>query len=360
MKRLVLLCDGTWNSADQKYLTNVRKMRDALLVRAPDGTAQRVYYQEGVGTRSKLERLPGLFGAGLWRNVQAGYCFVAENYDPGDELFLFGFSRGAYTARSIAGMLRKAGVLRRDRLDEVDRAYKLYKNRKVLPSDPEATGFRRDNSLQMDEAEPFVPNIKFVGVWDTVGALGVPLGPLSRFTQRRHNFHDVALSRVVQNAYHAVAIDERRADYRPTLWEQHPDATQQRMEQRWFAGVHGNVGGGANDSDQSDRSLRWMIEKAQECGLAFDLDYLSRLSTRIDGPLMDSMVHVFRLRPLYRRPIGKGVPVDEATYLGGVSRETVDPAVIDRNIKDASYMPPNLVAYYREFPEELELAKKLR
>jgi uncharacterized protein (DUF2235 family) len=358
MKRIVLCCDGTWNSAEQKNPTNVQKIRNLIQVRSNSGIAQRVYYQQGVGSGSVFERLPGLFGKGLWSNVQRTYRYLVENYEAGDEIYLFGFSRGAYTARSIGGLIRKSGVLRADRVDEIREAYDLYRNGKVRPSDQLAVDFRRDNSVYIGGEDPHVPNVKFIGVWDTVGALGVPLGTLTRFTQRRHMFHDVALSRIVENAYHALAIDERRGDYQPTLWEQHPDAKTQRLEQRWFAGVHTNVGGGAPDAVQSDRALLWMIRKAASCDLAFDSEKVAAIADRVDGSIHDSFVHIFKLRPFYRRPIGEGVPAHEATYLGGISNETVDPAVLARNLKDPSYMPPNLVAYYREHPEQLELAKK--
>ena len=358
MKRIVLCCDGTWNSAEQKHPTNVQKLRNLVCLRGPDDTPQRIYYHEGVGAGSALERLPGLFGHGLWRNVQRTYRHLVETYEPGDEIFLFGFSRGAYTARSIAGLIRKSGVLRHDRIDKVGEAYDLYKNSRLMPSDKDARDFRADNSVFIGGEDAHVPRVRFVGVWDTVGALGVPLGIISRFTQGRHAFHDVALSRIVDNAYHALAIDERRGDYRPTLWEQHPDARTQRLEQRWFAGVHTDIGGGAPSSIQSDRALLWMIGKAAACDLAFDAEKVAALTDKVDGPIHDSFVHVFRLRPPYRRPIGTGVPIHEATYLGGASNETVDQAVIARNIADPGYMPPNLVAYYREHPDQLELARK--
>jgi uncharacterized protein (DUF2235 family) len=365
MKRIVLCCDGTWNSAEQKHWTNVLKLRNAVRVGSVEGVRQIVYYQEGVGTGSILERLPGLFGAGLGQNVQKAYRFLVESYDPGDELYLFGFSRGAYTARSTVGMVRKCGILRRDRLDLVESAYALHKNRGVSPND--SAGFRELNSVQANpspgsadasNSDPFVPRVKFVGVWDTVGSLGIPLGIFSRMTQRRHAFHDVALSRIVENACHALAIDERRIDYRPTLWEQHPDAKDQRMEQRWFAGVHTDAGGGASDHRQADRALRWIMDKAAGCGLALEAREVGLLANDPVGPLHDSLVHIFRLRPLYRRPIGRGVPAEQATYLGGVSNETVDPAVIARNLRYPSYMPPNVVAYYREHPDELDRAKR--
>src|SRR6266487_1349789 len=132
-KRLVMCCDGTWNTAGQRSPTNVARMRDAIASRAADGIEQRVFYHEGVGT-SRWERIRGgAFGFGLSRNVRDTYRFVVENYDEGDELFFVGFSRGAFTARSTAGFVRNAGILRREQADRLDEAYGLYRDRTSHP-----------------------------------------------------------------------------------------------------------------------------------------------------------------------------------------------------------------------------------
>ncbi len=210
-----------------------------------------------------------------------------------------------------------------------------------------------------------MPPLRFVGVWDTVGALGVPPGlfstPVQKLMQHFFNrgiaFHDVALSRSVERACQALAIDERRGDYRPSIWEQHPEAQAQVLEQRWFSGVHTDIGGGGSDLRQSNHTLTWMIDKARDAGLSFDDAYLqANVHDATDGSLQNSMVHIFKLRPFYRRPIGEGVPVAEATYLGGASHENVDAAVIERNLRDRKYLPPNLVAYYRAHAEALREA----
>ncbi len=127
------------------------------------------------------------------------------------------------------------------------------------------------------------------------------------------------------------------------------------LEQRWFSGVHTDIGGGGPDPRQSNHTLTWMIDKARDAGLSFDDAYLrDNVHDAVDGSLQNSMVHIFKLRPFYRRPIGEGVPVAEATYLGGASNENVDAAVIERNLSDPKYLPPNLVAYYRAHPDALQ------
>src|SRR5262249_9085850 len=153
---------------------------------------------------------------------------------PGDELFFFGFSRGAYTARSAVGFIRNCGILRPEFVDKIDEAYDLYHNRKdrTRPAAAKATRFRENYSRES--------NIRFIGVWDTVGALGIPLNGiwLINLFNRRFRFHDTELSRNVEAAFHALAIDERRRPFRPAIWRKHPLADGQQVEQMWFSGVH--------------------------------------------------------------------------------------------------------------------------
>lgn len=363
MKRIVVCCDGTWNRRDQKRPTNVAKIAAAVVTAPPDGIKQCLYYHDGVGTLSWVDKLPGgVFGAGLWRNVQEAYRYVVENYESGDDLYLFGFSRGAYTVRSLAGLIRKCGILLPEARGHIDEAYNLYRDGRIPVGKGKAQDFRSKYAVVDEYGD--VPPIKFVGVWDTVGALGVPLGVLGWLFNRKHRFHDVALSRTVSNGYHAVAINEKRGPFQPTLWEQHPDAIGQTLEQRWFAGVHTNIGGGDEDARQSDRTLLWMMSKARRHGLVLDVDYIStQVVDKLDGTLSRSLFHeIARIVPFnlmtYVRPIGEGVPVEKATYLGGLSNEAADPAVNDRNVDDSDYMPTNLVAYYRKRPEKLVEAKQ--
>ncbi|MDF3010573.1 MAG: hypothetical protein K0S03_1369, partial [Burkholderiales bacterium] len=220
MKRLILCCDGTWNSADQERNgtpcpTNVVKLGYRVAKRDGD-IPQLIYYDQGVGTGNTLDRASGgAFGDGLEENIHDAYRFLVANYEPGDELYLFGFSRGAFTVRSIGGMIRKCGILERP------------------------MQFRKSCSLIHEEPIP----IRMIGVWDTVGSLGIPLRGLRWLTRREHQFHDTELSGSVQVACHALAIDERRAPFAPTLWDYKPKPGQQ-VEQVWFCGAHSDVGGG--------------------------------------------------------------------------------------------------------------------
>jgi len=362
MKRIVICCDGTWNRADQKFATNVVKLRNALKLTSSQGVKQMPYYLDGVGTKSWVDKLPGgVFGSGLWENVQKAYQHLVEYYEPDDEIYLFGFSRGAYTARSVVGMVRKCGILKRDQIGHIESAYEFYRNRDVKPTDKEAVDFRLKNALALPAGEPGfenVPPVKFIGVWDTVGSLGIPLGTLGRIFNRKHRFHDVSLSRTVENAYHALAIDEGRRPFAPTLWERNPDAQNQVMSQVWFAGVHTNIGGGNADARQSDRALLWIMSKAARCGLEFDSAVVGTFSNDVDGTIPQSGLHrLFAAVPFglltYVRPI------DAARARGDLFfAEAVDPGVLRRKDWESVYKPANLGSYFKTYPDiRLEVSK---
>jgi uncharacterized protein (DUF2235 family) len=268
-KRIVVCCDGTWNTPDQTAdgrvtPTNVTKVAAAVAESDSTGMDQLVYYQPGVGTTPWERIRGGAFGFGLSRSVQQVYRFIVNNYEPGDELFLFGFSRGAYMARSTGGLIRNASILRRENVNQVQAAYDLYRSRTVRPRDVESALFRR--SFSHPE-----PRIRFIGVWDTVGALGIPLSGIPAIDRlnRPWQFHDTRLSSRVDSAFHALAVDEARKPFKPALWQQSPTAKDQWLEQVWFRGVHCDVGGGYTETGLSDIALGWLAQRARENGLAF-------------------------------------------------------------------------------------------
>lgn len=346
MKRIVVCCDGTWNTPDQTAegrpsQTNVTKLATAVADHDGAGVPQVVYYQPGVGT-SPGERLRGgAFGMGLSRGVQEVYRFIIGAYEPGDELFLFGFSRGAYMARSTAGLIRNVGILRRENADQIGPAYALYRDRVVRPRDVESQLFRRSFS------HPDL-RIRFLGVWDTVGALGIPWSgiPVIDRLNRRWAFHDTQLSSTVQAAYQALAIDEARKPFTPAVWKQKPGADQV-LEQVWFTGVHCDVGGGYPQTGLSDIALRWMAQRAQSCGLALrpgaftespdDAGSSSDGSAFAPDPLgalHDSRTGLYRLLPPAPRTIG-GEPH---------GKEYVASTAVERLAADPTYAPANLTA----------------
>jgi uncharacterized protein (DUF2235 family) len=321
-KRLVVCCDGTWNRPDQMESglaapTNVAKVALAVLRESPDGVAQLLHYHPGVGTR-RWERLRGgAFGFGISRNVRDCYRFLVENYEPGDELYLFGFSRGAFTARSLAGLVRNSGILRREHVARIPDAYSLYRARRAVakPRGIEAQLFRRMHSHPDQN-----PMVHFIGVWDTVGSLGIPLdgmGGLGRLINGRWGFHDTDLSSRVKYAYQALAIDEKRSAFRPTAWTLGSEPADQTLEQVWFSGVHCDVGGGYRDPTLSEIALLWMADRASAAGLALDPERLCLtdpppVDERITavcvapdalGQLHDSRKGFYRLFGRLERPI---------------------------------------------------------
>ena len=349
MKRLVVCTDGTWNSrdaagADGSGLTNVARFERAVAPQDAQGTLQHTFYHAGVGVGPWYEKmLGGAFGVGLSRNVQACYSWLVALYEPGDQLFLFGFSRGAYTARSLAGLIRNCGLLKPEHRARVEEAYNLYRDRRpdTHPSADRAIAFRQRYSYE--------PRIHCIGVWDTVGSLGVPTsGPVGWFTRQKFGFHDVTLSARVDHAFHALAIDERRKPFAPTLWEipdsdVTPDRTQ-RVEQMWFAGVHSNVGGGYPDVGLSNHALRWMLDRAQSAGLALKPDVVDALEARHDGTLYDSMSRFYRAMGEHRRELfverrgrdGRPVHTFEAVH---------ESVLLRRKSTNPPYEPDNLRAW---------------
>jgi uncharacterized protein (DUF2235 family) len=282
-KNIVVFCDGTWNQPDQKTQdnkpcpTNVAKLFEAVCPFDINGNPQLVHYLRGVGTR-RMERIKGGgFGYGISDNIKEGYQFICSNYQPGDHIYLFGFSRGAYTARSIAGFIHNMGIIRKPLFYKTNEAFDHYrdKSKEWHPGAQNSIDFQKANGYLDGNGEPS-KKIHFLGVWDTVGALGAPYGIVIRWIIDKLfkcTFHDTNLSSSIESAYHAVAMDEKRWPFRPTLWDQEAidPAIRDNYEQVWFPGVHSDVGGGYPETALSDIPLNWMATKASDRGLCLDL-----------------------------------------------------------------------------------------
>ncbi|MBI5289424.1 MAG: DUF2235 domain-containing protein [Chloroflexi bacterium] len=330
MRRLIVCSDGTWNTPEPRPSgmprpSNVVQLARALLPVNAHGEPQIVFYDPGVGTGNFVDRWTGgAVGAGLDDNVKDAYRFLVHNYAPGDGIYFFGFSRGAYTVRSAAGLIRKCGILRRTDAGLLDDAFRIYRKLDPTPDTPEAIKFRADHSI-----DP-VP-IRCIGVWDTVGALGIPMNlPLRFLSRRNHQFHDVRLSSRVAFAFQALAIDEHRKVFEPTIWEQSETAGDQVFEQAWFPGGHCDVGGGHKDAGLSDGALRWMVQMACTAGLEFDESCLATLH-----PDACAAIHDVRGFPYLRRafrPIG----------LARRANETLHPTALERHDRRPDYRPRNL------------------
>lgn len=343
MKRIVICCDGTWNRPDQVHNgetcpSNVTKIARCISPADAHGIQQLVFYDRGVGT-GRLDRLlGGMCGFGIKEKILDAYRFLITTYEHDDELFFLGFSRGAYTVRSAFGLIRNSGLLKRGFEHKIEDAYALYRRRDDAshPDAVESQLFRRSFSWE--------PRAKFIGVWDTVGALGIPVGggPLLRLINQRWSFHDMTLSSWVDNAFQALAIDEHRKPFRPSIWAQSPSARGQVLEQVWFAGSHSNVGGSYPQSGLSDISLLWMVAKACACGLAINATCMGN----VNHPVPDAFAEIYDSQRGWFKILGLG---DYIRPMGQNPGESVGSTAVARMDNAPShYAPSNLQAYVRD------------
>ena len=307
-RRLVVLYDGTWNRKGDR--TNVSRMKQGLVSTGKDDAEQPCFYDAGVGTHWYDRLTGGAFGRGLSTNIRQGYQWLSRTHAAGDEIFVMGFSRGAYTARSLVGLIRKCGLLTAPTEALVHQAYALYRDKRLHPDSAEAAAFRASFSRET--------RVRFIGVWDTVGALGIPLSHVP-FSRDYYRWHDTELSKIVDYAYHAIATDEHREDYKATVWSKRKPENID-VEQRWFVGAHANVGGGYDRDVLPNIPLQWLQDKAAACGLKFSSaaavgaeDHLAPVRNSY-GDFMFGMYKM--LKQEYQRPFGSGVheTVDESVW----------------------------------------------
>jgi uncharacterized protein (DUF2235 family) len=349
-KRLALFLDGTWNSVGTN--TNVWRMRCLCAEQDTEVTRQLRFYQQGVNGFAG-----GGWGKGLTENVREAYDWLVDHYEDGDQIYIFGFSRGAYTARSLAGFIAICGLLKPGGALGVDQLYDRYRHeddRTIFKLAGEDT-----NSLSQEErwmlkySRPV--GIEMVGVWDTVGAVGIPLLSLEGISSSRLKFHHTGLRRPIAHGFHALAIDEHRPKFNPTVWTVRTPPGRETVlrpvgsvEQRWFVGAHANVGGGCYDDLLAQLPLSWMMRKAEACGLVFrnglELDgneHLSQVSDSYSEFLRGWYKRVFSRS---FRPIGQ-MPVLAADGTHTNVNETIDESVFARWRNDPDYRPPNLAAW---------------
>jgi uncharacterized protein (DUF2235 family) len=351
MKRIVVCCDGTWNKPGntdrgQPVETNVQKIYDAIASKTTP-TTQVKYYGQGVGTGYSVtdQLLGGGMGAGIDHHIQDAYKFLMWSYQPGDEIYLFGFSRGAYTVRSLAGLIRNCTIIKPEYLHLVGEAYHLYRDRSPIthPDSDLMKAFK--NSYGIEQEIP----IKFLGVWDTVGALGIPL-PWFNWWNKKYLFHDVKLSSQIKYAYHALAVDEQRKSFTPTLWETSAtgsNGANQVAEQVWFSGTHSNIGGGYEDSGLSNITLKWMIDKAKDTGLEFDDSYVNALLADSSGELRGTNTLLYMLLGVFWRSINDSFSYSKKKQAGALSvvpnrNERIHYTCLERSHKIKTYKPKNV------------------
>lgn len=336
-QRLVLLFDGTWN--DPQDRTNVYRLARHLHDADTHGVPQPFFYDPGVGTHACDRLLGGVSGYGLSRNLLQGYDWLSRHYREGSEIWVFGFSRGAFTARSLVGLLRKCGLLQISTPHLQQQAEALYRNRSLHPDDLECKAFRCCYSREV--------RVRFVGVWDTVGALGIPGTKWSE--KSRFAWHDTELSGIVDYAYHAMALDEQREEYDVIAWtspDGQPKESHLGVEQRWFMGAHADIGGGYPDYPPADIPFAWLMGKAAAAGLA--LKPIAEDATSWRAPLHDSYAEF--MGGLYAKAhqlVGRG----DGRFVRGFSHDkrgrlqiniTIDPSVQQR-WRELDYRPATLV-----------------
>ena len=333
MKRIVLCADGTWNQPEEDlkkdHPTNVLRLGRGVRPVDGAGIQQVIFYDWGVGTDRK-QITGGAFGDGLNKNVQDCYRFLVQNFNPGDEIFLFGFSRGAYTIRSLAGFIYNCGILKRKNANRIVQAFSLYKNPDEHPDGGDSVAFRQKYAL------PESRGIKFVGVWDTVGALGIPFRMFG-FLNEGHLFHDKKIGSTIQVARHALSLDELRDDFKPTIWKHRGSID---LKQVWFAGVHADVGGGYGpDKDGtrlSDVPFRWMLGEAQAWGLEFEEHLKASLRPHPLAKQHQEYAGFFKVLGKHVRKIPR--------------RTFIHESVKERYTKQAGYRPDSLKRYLKRFP----------
>ena len=289
-KKIVVCCDGTGNEFE-KHNTNVVQIFE-MVKKEPD--FQVAYYDPGVGTFGN-RYLGFIAGYGITQNITDAYEYLMNRYEDGDQVFLFGFSRGAFTVRALAGMLRKCGLLHKGSNNLIEYATNIYRG-------------KNNAELAAKFKETFARPcpVYFIGVWDTVKAL-FPFSKIARF-------HDNYLNQEVSFAYHALAIDERRKQYAPELWQEDKPISGQVIEQVWFAGVHSDVGGSYAEKGLADVALKWMIEKAEACGLEFDKCKVAEIHPDPLALLHNSRGSFWKFLPPKTRTIPPGAKIHSSVF----------------------------------------------
>ncbi|KAJ5902043.1 hypothetical protein N7495_002571 [Penicillium taxi] len=314
-KRIVACCDGTWVNSEKGYdaptlqqphttlsiPTNVTRVYRSLKRRAFDGKIQVVYYHSGVGTSGSIvdALAGGIFGAGVSEDIREVYSFIATNYEYGDEIILVGFSRGAFTARSVAGLISEIGLLNSRGMEDL---YPIFKDMqrmegshhrdkfptKPFPNKPRHRKEYR-NRLEYEgltrvyDQDGIRIRVRCVAVWETVGSLGplnnkYILSPSNReiLTSSTCKFYNTSLSNGIEHAFQALALDEERTSFAPAIWER-PRHVKTDLRQVWFCGVHSNVGGGLPDQELANVSLVWMVDQLASIGISFEEGLIDRI-----------------------------------------------------------------------------------
>lgn len=335
-KRIVFCADGTWQSPLNN--TNVYRLYKGL-TQTQD---QLAFYDDGVGADGAgIERLiQGATGDGLLQKVKDGYTKISHAFETGDKLYLFGFSRGAYTARSLAGMIASCGLPSGPFSDDlVSLVFAAYR-------DPA----HREAMLAPVKGQLACGAVEFIGVWDTVGSLGIP-AIFGGFDQNRFGFLDTKLHPDVGQAYHCVSIDERRRQFSATLWDE-PASANQTLEQVYFTGCHGDIGGGTRFGEGVDAQTRlcdiplgYMVGKATAAGLSFDPQFLTQCTELPAEYSLDRYADSWT--PAFQMPLSRTI----------APRAKIANSVPIRIQYALTYAPPNISVANLQISDSYELVE---
>ena len=358
-RRLAVFLDGTWDKEEGN--TNVWRSKCLCASHGPDGIEQKIFYSAGVGTTLGEQLRGGIFGYGIDDVIIAAYEWLLETFEDGDEIFVFGFSRGAYTARSLSGFISRCGLIRLGAPLGVKQLYDRYRKGNLVHSIHElneptadATKFSLEEKWMIAYCIP-VP-VKFTGVWDTVGAIA-KTNTAQLLTGGDHSFLDANLRKSETYVYHALAIDENRAAFDATLLSQYVPNEQTEpftsprpladVEQRWFMGAHGDVGGGSYNDLLAQVPLRWLLTKASAHGLAFrrnieiDKGAITAAVEDSFSDFLDGTYLIYELGQRHYRAIDR-TPERLSRTTRHTINETIDGSVFDRWRGDHNYRPKNL------------------
>ena len=390
MKRIVIFIDGTRNKPDAEHPTNVVRLAQSIKHKAENRMEQIVLYSTGVGSgqgntwvaRQSDSLLGGALGWGLTSIIVNAYRELMFVYEPGDEIMVFGFSRGAFAARSLVGMIRTCGILERASLKFLPEAVERYRSLgdDFHPNADDSHEFRLKHSSKvttsqkerdwrvergLDVADVVALKIAYLGVWDTVSAMGLPeIVPISKFTNVEYRFHDAELSSMVEAARHGISLDERRRLYPAYPWSNMVDLTieyDRRFKpthlQQWFPGNHGSVGGGGPETGLSSIALNWIALGAREAGLEIDFEELDKRGARYDVTA-----------PLKNWPDEKTVKSSilgsramqwlNGDRKGPDSLEAVSMSAVDRAFADAEYVKSSPLAKIRGLIESMDAEQR--
>ncbi|KAI0963650.1 hypothetical protein AcW1_000668 [Taiwanofungus camphoratus] len=348
-KRIIVCCDGTWQDGtvvgERWKYTNVLRLARAVNhidERFDPPIPQIVFYQSGVGASNSIydQIVDGATGASLGEKVEEAYAFIAHNFAPGDEIFLFGFSRGAYTARTVAAFIGEIGVLDRTDMDHFAAIFLAFQKRgktsdedEIKALDKQLAPWTHHDSPGKKRADlgPDSFSVKCIGVFDTVGSVGLPeeLTHRSEKIKSIFGFRDKLLGEHIARAYQALALNERRADFGCNKFEQTEEGRMKKqvLKQCWFAGCHSDIGGGYQERDLADLTLAWMAANVGDA-LSLNQKYIAALPVPVQpwGELVphNSLVGIFSLAQTIQRKIPSATD--------NITHETIHPSVLRQKI----------------------------